>query len=181
MRLNGRCASRLSRRASETAHLGLGSNLGNPARNLREAVGRIEAVPGVRVVKRSPVYRTEPVGGPPQPAYLNAAIEVETSLEPAALLRELREIERAMGRRRGRRNAPRTINLDILLFGRRVVRSACLAVPHPRMHERRFVLAPLADIAPRALHPGEKKTVAGLLAKLRDAHRVERTRARIGP
>jgi 2-amino-4-hydroxy-6-hydroxymethyldihydropteridine diphosphokinase len=172
---NAQESPQTSGKAREKVFIGLGSNLGNPGRNLRDAVSRIASLPGIRVVKISSVYRTEPVGGPPQPAYLNAAIEVETPLEPAALLRALRGIERDMGRRRGARNAPRIIDLDILLFGRRVVRSPRLAVPHPRMHARRFVLTPLAEIAGAAVDPGSGMTVAELLAGIEDPHRVERT------
>jgi 2-amino-4-hydroxy-6-hydroxymethyldihydropteridine diphosphokinase len=162
-------------RGAKRAYIGLGSNLGVPERNLREAVERIAGIPGVRVGKISPVYRTEPVGGPPQPRYLNAAIGIETSLGPAALLRALRGIEGAMGRARGARNSSRTIDLDILLFGRRVIRTPRLTVPHPRLHERRFALAPLAEIAGSVVHPGAGKTIAALLAGLKDTHGVERT------
>ncbi|MEI6633471.1 MAG: 2-amino-4-hydroxy-6-hydroxymethyldihydropteridine diphosphokinase [Chlamydiota bacterium] len=160
---------------AERAYIGLGSNLGDPGKNLQEAIDRIAEIPDVRVRKTSPVYRTEPVGGPPQPRYLNAAIEIETSLGPAALLRALRGVERAMGRARGARNSPRTIDLDILLFGRRVMRTPRLTVPHPRLHERRFALAPLAEIAGSVVHPGEGETIAALLAGLKDTHGVERT------
>ena len=159
----------------EIVYIGLGSNLGDPGKNLQEAVDRIAEIPDVRVRKPSTVYRTEPVGGPPQPRFLNAAIGIETSLGPAALLRALRDIERAMGRARGARNSPRTIDLDILLFGRRVMRTPRLTVPHPRLHERRFALAPLAEIAGSVVHPGTGKTVAALLAGLKDTHGVERT------
>lgn len=136
---------------------------------------RIAAIPGVRVRRISPVYRTEPVGRESQPPYLNAAVEVGTTLDPSALLRALRGIEHAMGRRRRARNSPRIIDLDILLFERRVVRTPRLAVPHPRMRERRFVLTPLADIAKTAVHPVGGETIAALLAGLEDPHGVERT------
>lgn len=159
--------------------IGLGSNLGDKKKNLKKAVERIAAVPGVRVTKFSPVYRTEPVGGAPQPAYLNAVVGIETALSPGELLRELRGIEKEMGRVRGARNAPRIIDLDILLFGR-VVRTPRLTVPHPRMLGRRFVLAPLAAIAGRAVHPTAGKTIEALLAGLRDTHVVERTRISLG-
>ncbi len=172
---NGRSAPRTSRLRGEEVFIALGSNLGNAGKNLREAVGRIAAIPGVRVAKLSSVYRTEPVGGPPQPPYLNAAVGIETSLGPGALLRALRGIERGMGRARGARNAPRTIDLDILLFGRRMIRAARLSVPHPRMSGRRFVLAPLAEIAGGALHPAAGMTIAALLDAVEDSHRVEKT------
>lgn len=163
----------------DAAYVGLGSNLGDPGKNLQEAVDRIAAIAGVRITQASAVYLTEPVGGPPQPRYLNAAIGIETSLDPAALLHALRGVELAMGRVRGARNAPRTIDLDILLFGRRVMRTTRLTVPHPRLHERRFALAPLAEIAGGVVHPGTGKTIGALLAGLEDMHGVARTRTNL--
>ncbi|MDD5557334.1 MAG: 2-amino-4-hydroxy-6-hydroxymethyldihydropteridine diphosphokinase [bacterium] len=151
---------------NETAYIGLGSNIGDRERHLAEAVRRIGAVGGVRVRRTSSLYDTEPVGGPPQPPFLNAAVEVETAMRPERLLAALRSIEEAMGRVRGERDGPRVIDLDILLFGDRVAGSESLTVPHPRLLERRFALEPLAEIAPGAVHPVAKRTAAELLEML---------------
>jgi 2-amino-4-hydroxy-6-hydroxymethyldihydropteridine diphosphokinase len=134
------------------AFIALGSNLRHPRRQIARALAALRATPGIRVLAASPNYVTAPVGGAvPQPDYVNAVAEVATTLSPHALLREMQRIERAQGRVRGRatpRNAPRTLDLDLLLYGARRIRSRSLIVPHPRMHERAFVLRPLADVAP---------------------------------
>ena len=125
------------------AFLSLGSNLGDRRRRLREAV---DSLPGV--VRVSPVYETEPVGGPPQPDYLNLVVEVETDLSPRALLGLCHRLESAAGRMPGERWGPRPLDVDVLLVDDLVVDEPDLTIPHPRMQERRFVMAPLADIAP---------------------------------
>jgi 2-amino-4-hydroxy-6-hydroxymethyldihydropteridine diphosphokinase len=146
-------------------HLALGSNLGDRAANLREAARRLGEA--VRVVKVSSFHETEPVGGPPgQPRFLNAALEIETAFTPIRLLECTHGIEAAMGRKPGPRWGPRLIDVDILLFESTVMESAELTLPHPRMHERRFVLAPLAEIAPLAIHPVLQKTVVEMLEGL---------------
>jgi 2-amino-4-hydroxy-6-hydroxymethyldihydropteridine diphosphokinase len=149
-----------------TAYIGLGSNLGDRRDLIRRAVEALAAVEGVTVVEQSDLYETEPVGGPPQPKFLNGAVSVETTLTPRQLMDELLAIERALGRTRTAPNAPRTIDLDLLLYGDTVIDEEALRVPHPRMQERWFVLKPLADIAPDARHATRNLTVHELLDRL---------------
>lgn len=142
---------------SAHAFIGLGSNLAHPRRQLAKALAHIDAIPGVRVLRVSPNYQTAPIGGMSQPDYVNAVALVSTTLAPRALLARLLAIERRQHRRRDAsmpRNAPRTLDLDLLLYGARRIRSPQLTLPHPRMHERAFVLRPLGDIAPAARIPG---------------------------
>jgi 2-amino-4-hydroxy-6-hydroxymethyldihydropteridine diphosphokinase len=145
-------------------YLALGSNLGDRQRFLDDAVRRLRAVPGLTVRHVSPYYETAPVGGPADAgAYLNAVAEADTSLPPDQLLAVLLEVERQLGRVRSERNAPRTVDLDLLLYGNVVRHAPDPVVPHPRLHERRFVLQPLADLAPAFVHPTIKKSVRELL------------------
>jgi 2-amino-4-hydroxy-6-hydroxymethyldihydropteridine diphosphokinase len=130
------------------AYLAIGSNLGDRLAHLQSAVDGLAREPGVSVVAVSPVYETEPVGGPEQPEYLNAVVAVETELGPRALLAVGRRIEESARRVRAQRWGPRTLDVDILLVGDLRVDEPDLQVPHPRMWERAFVLAPLADVAP---------------------------------
>lgn len=150
----------------QTAYIGLGSNLGDRRLNLRRALAALDERDGIAVRRVSSFVETEPVGGPPQGPFLNAAAELETTLEPRALLVALHEVERELGRERSVRWGPRTIDLDLLLYGGRVIDEPGLRVPHPRMHERRFVLAPLSAIAPDARHPALDATVRELLDRL---------------
>ena len=146
----------------KTVYLSLGSNIGDREANLRAAIERLPAA-GVNVLRVSPIYETEPVDYTAQAWFLNLVLEGDTELFPMQLLSRTSRIERELGRMRGVPKGPRTIDIDILLYGRRVVRSGSLEIPHPRMSERRFVLAPLADLAPDLVHPVTHRTVREML------------------
>jgi 2-amino-4-hydroxy-6-hydroxymethyldihydropteridine diphosphokinase len=162
---------------TQRAYVGLGSNLGDRAASLREALAGLAATPGVARVVASAVYETEPVG-PPQRRYLNAVAALDTTLGPAALLARLLELERAAGRRRGaERNAPRTLDLDLLLVGDACLDTPELVLPHPRLHERAFVLVPLAELAADVVHPRLGLRIDALLARLPDRGGVRRVGA----
>jgi 2-amino-4-hydroxy-6-hydroxymethyldihydropteridine diphosphokinase len=158
----------------ERAYVGLGSNLGDRAETLRRALAGLAATPGVVRVVASSLYETEPVG-PPQGRYLNAVAALDTTLDAFALFARLCELERAAGRTRtGERNAPRTLDLDLLLHGDACIDTPELTVPHPRLHERAFVLVPLAELAADAVHPRLGHSIAALLARLPDRSGVRR-------
>ena len=146
----------------KTTYLALGSNIGDRETNLCAAIQSISAA-GIPVLRESPIYETEPVGLTDQRWFLNMVVEAETALFPMQLLTRTGKIERALGRVRTVANGPRTIDIDILLYGNAVIRTPRLEIPHPRMHERRFVLAPLADLAPALRHPLLRQTVRQLL------------------
>jgi 2-amino-4-hydroxy-6-hydroxymethyldihydropteridine diphosphokinase len=137
------------------AFVGLGANLGEPHLQVRQAVGALDAIPHTRVVKSSSLYRSEPLGHADQPQFVNAVAQLETGLPAERLLAELQAIEARQGRVRSFANAPRTLDLDLLLFGNAVIQTEKLKVPHPRMHERAFVLLPLVQIAPDVAIPGQ--------------------------
>jgi 2-amino-4-hydroxy-6-hydroxymethyldihydropteridine diphosphokinase len=143
-------------------YLSLGSNIGDREANLHAAIERLSA-PDLRILRTSPVYETEPVDYTNQRWFLNLVVEAETELFPLQLLTRLGKIERELGRTRTAAKGPRIIDIDILLYGRAAIRSAALEIPHPRMAERRFVLAPLADLAPELRHPVTHKTVREML------------------
>ncbi len=151
-----------------TAYIALGSNLGDRADTLSSAVRHMSNLG--RVVAQSSLYETEPVGYHHQPAFLNAVVALETQLEPLPLLRGLLAIERELGRDRshGTLKGPRTLDLDLLSMGDWIVADEELSLPHPALAERRFVLAPLVEIAPHLRHPESKQTMAELLALLPD-------------
>jgi 2-amino-4-hydroxy-6-hydroxymethyldihydropteridine diphosphokinase len=152
-------------------YIALGSNVGDRAAMLVRAVAEMNRA-GLRVLRQSPVYETEPVGGPPQDWFLNAVVEVETDLAPRQVLSILQGIEQTMGRQRTIACGPRTLDLDILLDGQTVIRNGELEVPHPRLAQRRFVLQPLVELASGLMHPVLRRTVAELLAELRDGSQV---------
>jgi 2-amino-4-hydroxy-6-hydroxymethyldihydropteridine diphosphokinase len=155
------------------AYIALGSNLGDRGGNLDRAIARLRETPGVEVVRVSSALENPAVGGPEDsPAFLNAAAEVRITLSAHALLRRLLEIEREMGRERRVKWEPRIIDLDLLLYGDHILSSQELIVPHPLMHERRFVLEPLAEIAPEVVHPTLQMTVKGLLENLAGRERA---------
>lgn len=137
------------------AYVGLGANLGDPLAQLRVAVGSIDRMPGTSLVATSSVYRSAPVGYLDQPDFYNAVAAIDTTLSPQALLAALLDIESAGGRTREFRNAPRLIDLDLLLYGDQRVDDPDLTVPHPRLAERAFVLLPLAEVAPKCEVPGQ--------------------------
>ncbi|MCU0432985.1 MAG: 2-amino-4-hydroxy-6-hydroxymethyldihydropteridine diphosphokinase [Bacteroidia bacterium] len=151
-----------------TAYLSLGSNLGNRLEMLHDALKLLHAHGQVSVTKVSPVYQTAAWGKSAQPDFYNCAARISTSLAPEALLDVLLATERALGRERLERWGPRLIDLDLLFWDNVQLTTNRLVVPHPELHRRRFVLLPLADIAPQLIHPGEKQTIAQLAANCSD-------------
>jgi 2-amino-4-hydroxy-6-hydroxymethyldihydropteridine diphosphokinase len=150
----------------KTIFLSLGSNVGDREARLREAIVRLDD-DDVRVLRRSPVYETEPQDVKDQGWFLNAVIEAETELFPLQLLGRTQTIEMQLGRQRTKVGGPRTLDIDILLYGNFVIRTAQLEIPHPRMASRRFVLEPLAELAPDLRHPVTGRTVREMLAEIR--------------
>ena len=146
------------------AYVALGANLDDPVASLLAAMKALEKLPDSRLLRVSSLYRTAPVGVAGQPDYINAVAALDTALTPPAMLAALFEIENDFGRRRDYRNAPRTLDLDLLLYDQEVIDSPGLVLPHPRMHLRAFVLAPLVEIAPDCRIPGRDSAAAWLPA-----------------
>jgi 2-amino-4-hydroxy-6-hydroxymethyldihydropteridine diphosphokinase len=154
-------------------HIGIGSNLGDRRANTLEAMERVSQLPDTRVVRASSLYESEPLGDA-KTWFVNSVIEIETELQPEPLLKRLKGIEEAMGRKRvkGKKWGSRIIDLDILLWDTEIVSKKTLKIPHPEMHKRRFVLMPLAELAPHVVHPQLGQTVSALLATVKDPKRV---------
>jgi 2-amino-4-hydroxy-6-hydroxymethyldihydropteridine diphosphokinase len=156
------------------AYLGIGSNLGDPVQNCREALRQVSSLKNAEVLRRSSLYRTEPVGVEAQGWFVNGIAEIRTTFAAAQLLKALQWVERSMGRERIERWGPRVIDIDILLFGQEIVNTEAFVVPHPEMHRRRFVLEPMNEIAAYVIHPLFGVSMKGLLDRLEDDHAVER-------
>jgi 2-amino-4-hydroxy-6-hydroxymethyldihydropteridine diphosphokinase len=160
----------------DSVFVALGSNVGDRRANFCSAASQIDRLEGVEVVRASSIWRTSPVGLIDQPQFSNAVLQVSCSLGPAELLHGLLQIERAHGRQRGAseiRWGPRTLDLDLLLFGDRVVHCETLTVPHPRLAERHFVLEPLCELAPDLVHPVLEQSLTDLLDALNRSCRRE--------
>ena len=143
--------------------IGVGSNEGDRLATISSAIKQLGRLPGIAVTQMATILETEPVGGPPQGPYLNTVVELDTTLAPRELLAALKRLEQACGRvPSAARWAPRPLDLDLLLYGDQVMRETDLVIPHERMHERRFVLEPLAQLAPNLVHPVLKQTIAQL-------------------
>jgi len=154
-----------------TAYIALGANLGDRESNIRAALEKLEHTPGINVTKISTLIENPAVGGPADsPPFLNAAAELVTSLTPPALLETLLTVEQSLGRTRDVKWGPRALDLDLLLYADHILNTPGLTIPHPLMHQRRFVLEPLAQLAPDLIHPATKRTIRELLADL-DARR----------
>jgi 2-amino-4-hydroxy-6-hydroxymethyldihydropteridine diphosphokinase len=156
----------------KVVYLSLGSNVGDRAANLRTAIAKLSELGSVIAV--SSFYETEPVETSPQPWFLNCAVKLDTEKMPRQLIAAILNLEQAMGRQRRKEKAPRAIDIDILLFGSSIVELPSLTIPHPRMHERRFVLEPLAEIAPDARHPVSKRTIRELRDSLPAGQHVKK-------
>lgn len=152
----------------EIAFIGIGSNMGNPSANCLEAMGRIEEIGDVEIMSRSSLYRSAPVGLTEQGWFVNCVIGIATSLPPLPLLKKLMAIEDVMGRVRKEKWGGRVIDLDILLYGNKIIREEGLTIPHPLMHERGFVLIPLEEIAPDIPHPILDMSISCVADMVRD-------------
>ena len=157
-----------------TAYLGIGSNMGDRQAYCGEAVRLISRFPGTSLIEVSSLYETAPLELADQDWFINCVAAVRTTLSPQELLQACREVEQFLGRKRSARFGPRTIDLDILFYGDQIIRETDLTIPHPRAHERRFVLEPLAEIAPGMEHPALRKTIPQILQAMKDHQEVRR-------
>ena len=157
---------------THTAYIGVGSNIGDKADNCQKGIAMIDGCEGCVVDARSPLYETEPIHLERQDWFVNGVAKISTDLEPEHLLAQLKAIEHSMGRRPGEAMfGPRTLDLDILFYDDRVLRTTLLEIPHPRLHQRRFVLRPLCNIAPDLAHPVLGQTIRSLLSDLKDGEK----------
>ncbi|HET6489370.1 MAG TPA: 2-amino-4-hydroxy-6-hydroxymethyldihydropteridine diphosphokinase [Syntrophales bacterium] len=159
------------------SYLGIGSNLGDPIENCRTALREIASLKSTQVLRRSSLYRTEPVGDKRQDWFVNGVLEVRTAFTAPHLLKALQWVEQTLGRVRTEKWGPRTIDIDILLYGQEIIETGDLVIPHPEMHKRRFVLVPINEIAPYVIHPRYGVSMKGLLDRLEDSLVVERIEA----
>ena len=153
--------------------LGIGSNIGDAAANCAAAVKRISDVDGVRALRCSSLYKTQPVGFEEQDWFVNGVVEIRTMLGPLSLMNAMQGVENEMGRYRGEKWGPRIIDIDILLYGQAIIEEEGLVIPHAELHKRRFVLVPLNEIASCAIHPVFGVSAKGLLDRLQDKNKVE--------
>jgi 2-amino-4-hydroxy-6-hydroxymethyldihydropteridine diphosphokinase len=156
----------------KTAYIGIGSNIGDSQRNCHEAVERIGASDGCRVISVSSLYLTEPLGVEAQEWYINGVVSISTAMPARDLLKSLLQIEADMGRVRTVKWGPRVIDLDILLLGQDIVDETAVKIPHPMMHLRKFVMAPMADLAPEVVHPVLRKTMTELFMEIADGGEI---------
>jgi 2-amino-4-hydroxy-6-hydroxymethyldihydropteridine diphosphokinase len=147
-------------------YIGIGSNVGDKEKNCREAIKELGELSSVKIRSRSGFYITDPVGGPPQDDFVNTVVKEETTLSPDECLKEFKRVEKKMGRTKSPRNHPRVIDVDILMYGDMVLSKATLTIPHPRMHERYFVLRGFVEIAPEVVHPVLHKTIRELYGEM---------------
>jgi 2-amino-4-hydroxy-6-hydroxymethyldihydropteridine diphosphokinase len=157
---------------SVRAYIGLGSNLGDRERVLREAFHTLDETSGIRVLRASSLYETEPVDFEDQPWFLNAIVEVETDLLPHSLLEQLQKIEAQFGRERKVAKGPRTLDLDLLLYADCVIEDECLALPHPRWRQRRFILQPLSELRPDFRDPVTRESLDEIMASCKDPKKI---------
>ena len=154
-------------------YIGIGSNLGNTLQNCKYAIESLSQINGINPTRTSSFYKTEPVGIEKQNYFINAVVEMTTTLSARDILQALRKIERDMGRKRETKGGPRIIDLDLLFYGQDIIREADLVVPHPEIHKRRFVLEPLYEIASYLIHPVFGVSIRGLRDRLTDTKIVE--------